>query len=346
MSDVTRRTRIPCRLGAAITLSLAIAAFGSSFPTAAAEPIKIGTLKLAAGGLVFIAVEKGYFAAEGLNPELVFFDASQPIALATASGDVDFGVTGLTGGFYSLAGQGALRLIAGSAHEVPGFRVMTFAAANSAYTAGVKTYRDLPGHSVAISQIGSPPHYTLALIAEKYRFDLASLRLMPLQSMTNQVAAVSGGQVDVVVTPVTAIMPAIERGDAKLIGFSGDEVPWQSGGAFTATKTANEKPDMVERFLRALRHGARDYHDAFTGLDGKRKDGAAAPEIEAIISKYTGEPVERIKLGIAYIDEEARLDVKDVFHQIAWYKSQGMVKGEIDGDQVVDKRYVVPLPGE
>jgi NitT/TauT family transport system substrate-binding protein len=317
----------------------------ASVPVTHAESIKIGALKLSAGGPVFIAVEKGYFAAEGLTPELVFFDASQPIAVATASGDVDFGVTGLTGGLYSLAGQGVLRLIAGSAHEVPGFQVMTFAVANQAYAAGLKSYKDLPGHSVGISQIGGPPHYTIGLVAEKYGFDLASLRLLPLQSMSNQVAAVSGGQADSVVIPVTAIMPAIERGDAKLIGFSGDETPWQSGGAFTATKTANEKRDLVDRFLRALRKGARDYHDAFTGPDGRRADGPGAPEIQAIISKYTGEPVERLQRGIAYIDRDARLDVTDVLHQIAWYKAQGMVKGEV-GAEVVDMRYVIPLPAQ
>src|SRR5579862_2943804 len=227
-------------LKAAFLLSLAVS-LGAVFPAAATEHVKIGSLKLAAGGLVFIAVERGYFAAEGIDPELVFFDASQPIAVATASGDVDFGVTGLTGGFYALAGQGVLRLIAGSAHEAQGFRVMTFAASNAASAAGVKSYRDLPGHSIAISQIGGPPHYTLALIAEKYRFDLASLRLLPLQSMTNQVAAITGGQADVIVTPVTAVMPAIAHGDAQLIGFAGDEVPWQSGGAFTATKIATDK---------------------------------------------------------------------------------------------------------
>jgi hypothetical protein len=55
-------------------------------------------------------------------------------------------------------------------------------------------------------------------------------------------------------------------------------------------------------------------------------------------------PVEQVKQGIVYIDPEARLDVKDVLHQIAWYRGQGLVKGDVDGDQVIDKRYVVPLP--
>src|SRR6185437_13585316 len=76
----------------------------------AAETIKIGMQK-PVGGPLYIANDKGYYAAEGLTPDYVFFEAGEPIAVAVASGAVDFGVAGLTGGFYSLAGQGALKII-------------------------------------------------------------------------------------------------------------------------------------------------------------------------------------------------------------------------------------------
>ena len=36
-------------------------------------------------------------------------------------------------------------------------------------------------------------------------------------------------------------------------------------------------------------------------------------------------------------------DVKDIFHQIAWYQSQGMLKGEFGIEQVIDRRYLLPL---
>ena len=88
----------------------------------------------------------------------------------------------------------------------------------------------------------------------------------------------------------------------------------------------------------------RDYHDAFTGPGETRHDSATATETIAIIAKYTGSSIEDVTLGVPYYDPDARLDVKDVLHQIAWYKSQGMVKPEVDGDQIIDKRYVIPLP--
>src|SRR2546422_9124302 len=52
---------------------------------------KIGVLRLSSSAPVFIAQDKGYFREAGLDIELKFFDAAQPIAVATTSGDVDFG---------------------------------------------------------------------------------------------------------------------------------------------------------------------------------------------------------------------------------------------------------------
>ncbi len=61
-------------------------------------------------------------------------------------------------------------------------------------------------------------------------------------------------------------------------------------------------------------------------------------------TKYTGLSPEQARIGIAYYDRAARLDVKDVLRQIAWYKSHGMVKGEFDPKSVIDMRYVEALP--
>ena len=59
---------------------------------------KIGVLRLSSSAPVFLAQDKGYFREAGLDVELKFFDAAQPIAVATTSGDVDFGITAFTAG--------------------------------------------------------------------------------------------------------------------------------------------------------------------------------------------------------------------------------------------------------
>lgn len=320
-----------------------LAACMAASPRSDADPIKIGVVKVPASGAIFIAQEKGYFATEGIPAQLVFFDAGQPIAVATTSGGVDFGATAISAGFYSLAGQGALRIIAAAAEDVPHFESQAFLVSNAAYAAGFKSLKDFPGHSYALSQIGSSAQYALGLIAEKYDFPLDSVRILPMQSISNAVTAVAGGRADITLNSATAELATVERGAARFLGYLGDEQSYQFGVVFTATTTTNERPDIVASFLRAYRKGARDYHDAFAGPNGERKDGPTASTILGILAKYVVVPPEQLAAAASYIDADARLDIRDVLHQVAWYKSHNLLKGDVNAEALIDRRYVVAL---
>jgi NitT/TauT family transport system substrate-binding protein len=323
---------------------VAITTAGFAIEKAAAETVKLGLLKVIGSAPIFVAQEKGYFADEGLNVELNYFTSgAEPIAVAVASGGLDVAFTGLTAGFYNLGGQGALRILAGTYREAPGFRIIGYVASNRAFAAGLKSLKDLPNHSIAVTQVGAF-NYALGRLTDKYGFEPSSVRMLPLQSIPNVVSAITGNQADAAMITATAVIPMVQRGDAKLLGWVGDETPWQQGAIVSATKTANDRHDMLVRFLRAYRRSARDYHDAFAGADEKRRDGPGAADILAVTSKYLGLPSAQIALGIAYVDADARLDVKDVARQIEWYKSHGFIKGDVRADQVIDKRYVVQLP--
>ncbi len=126
---------------------------------AKAEHLKIGVLRLGQAGPVFIAQDKGYFAAEGLDTEVVLFDAAQPIAVAVASGDLAFGATALTAGLYSLGGQGALRIVAGMNRYHPDFHSVAYLVSNRARDQGLKSFKDFGGHTVAVTQ--SAPAITI-----------------------------------------------------------------------------------------------------------------------------------------------------------------------------------------
>ena len=328
-------------------LAGAAALAGAIWSGARAAPlpkIKSGYLKSASASPIFIAEAKGYYAAEGLNVELVTFDAAEPIAVAVAGGSLDISLAGMTAGFYNLAGQGAMRIIAGAIHEVPGFKSEAVVASNRAFAAGLKSLKDLGGHSIGVTQVGSSLHYSVGLIAAKYGLDLKSIRIVATQSNPNTVAAVTGGQLDAGLAPVTYFTPVIQRDGVKVLGFIGDETPWQLGVIITASKLANEQPDIVRAWLRAFRKAARDYHDAFTGPDEKRADQPTAPEILAIMSKYLGQTPDQLRSAVGYVDRDGRLDVKDIERQVAWFKSQGLLKSSVDADTIIDRRYIIPLP--
>ena len=60
--------------------------------------------------------------------------------------------------------------------------------------------------------------------------------------------------------------------------------------------------------------------------------------------KYTGQEIAQIDQAIPWVDADLRLDVADIRHQIDWFHAQGLLKGEANADDIIDKRYVVPLP--
>jgi NitT/TauT family transport system substrate-binding protein len=310
-----------------------------------AESIKVALTKLLSYPSVPIAIERGYFKEQGLDAEMVFFESAEPMAVALASGDVDFGVSGLSAAFYTLAAQGHMRILASSAIEHPGFFNLVFLGSVKAYDAGLTTAHALPGHSFAVTQIGTSLQYTLGLLAEKDKFPLSDVSVRPLSTIPNVISALSGSQIDSAVLPATPALPLLDRGVIKRLGWASDLVPgWMGAVAFTSTKHADYDSDLVKRFMTAFRHGSKDYHDAFAGRDNTRQDNAQTPAMLELLSKFTGIPAPLIDRAVPYIDGEGRVVMSDLAHQIQWYRAQRLMKANLDPKTIVDTRYATLMP--
>jgi len=323
--------------------ALGIAAVLCGPPAAGAEAIKIGIGPVTASGPIFIAQDKGYFAAENLEAEAISFDAAQSVAQGVVAGDLDFGATAASAAFYNLAAKGELKLLGGQSREAPGYKGSAHLASNRAWDAGLKSLKDMAGHTIGIVQVGGPIHYEVELAADKYGLAIKSMRLVPLQGLSNVASALAGGQVDAGIEVNTIALRLLSQGKAHLLGWVGDETPWQNAILLTSTKTADQREKLVEAFLRAYRKGARDYYDAFSADNGKRKDGPTAPAMLAILAKHLNQPEDQLAQGISYDDPDARLDVKDVLRQVDWFKQHNMLPADADGAAMIDKRYVIPL---
>src|SRR6202043_2073656 len=160
------------------------------------------------------------------------FDAAQPIAVATTSGDIDFGITAFTAGLYNLAGKGTLKVIGGMSREKAGYPLIGYFASNNAYAGGLKTPKDLAGKRVAVTQVGSSFHYSLGLLADKYGFKLSEIKVLPLQAVSNPPAGRKAQTVDGALLPVSTARQLMPDGGARFLGWVGDETPWQPGAVF------------------------------------------------------------------------------------------------------------------
>ena len=193
------------------------------------------------------------------------------------SSDFDFGMSAMSGGFFNTAGQGAMRIIAADGDESPGFRGLVIVASNQAYETGLKSLKDLAGHSFAITAAG-----TLAAIRSQH-----SRRKIRLRLFEHEDAA--GGEFPEYGirhrrrqrrqrhSRRLGVAPGARRQQAaksRLDQRRDDDADRDRDDLGQARR---QNPDLVRRFLRVYKTGLKDYHDAFIGADERpkrRADGA------------------------------------------------------------------------
>jgi NitT/TauT family transport system substrate-binding protein len=225
--------------------------------------------------------------------------------------------------------------------EKAGYPLIGYFASNNAYAAGLKTPKDLAGKRIAVTQVGSSFHYSLGLLADKYGFKLADVKVLPLQSLSNAAAALKGETVDAALLPISTARSLVDSGGAKFLGWVGDETPWQLGAVFASPKTLTNNA-LVTKLLAVLVRADREYHDVILASvkDGKADVNDKTKPLLEIIAKYTNLPVEQVVGNCAYIDPDGKLDVKNVGNQIAWLQEQGFVDKGFAADAIIAKEYV------
>ncbi|WP_430397629.1 ABC transporter substrate-binding protein [Ferrovibrio sp.] len=335
----SRRTILAALLAAGLAAAIPAAAQAQ-----AKDKASIASLAFVSSAPIFIAKERGYFDAEGIDLEIKIFNAAQAIAVAVAGGDADFGITAFTGGFFNLAGKGALKVIAAQSREEKGYNFVAYVAGKKAYDDGFRNPKDFAGKSVAVTTIGSSFHYNLGMLADKYGFKLDSVQMKPVQSIPNMMAALAGGQVDATILPANNALKLQADGAGTIIGWVADHTPWQLGALFTSTKNVEGKRPLVERFVRAYQKGLADYADAFLAKDaaGNRVFGAKAEAAFPILEKWV-EPkpsYDVVKVSANFMDPQGRLLVKNIYDQVAWNQAQGLVDKTVDAKQFLDLSFV------
>ena len=313
-------------------------------PSRARDQVTVGALRFTSHAASFVAHERGYFADEGLDVTFEFFQAAQPMAVAIASRDADFGVTAITGGLISLADKGAARVVGGALSEEPGIDGQMILASNQAHEEGLTAPANLAGRRFGITQAGSSFHYMAARIAEAEGVDPARLRLTPLQKVGAIIGALKSGQID-----AWSIVPHIAKaladaGAAKPIGMVADYLPdYQVTTVFTSTRNAEQDRAKTAAFLRAFARGAADFNAAL--VDRTAGEDAAEAMVRLIHGYvYADRPYEEaapaIRNGAMRLNAGAALNLASVQDQFDWFKAEGLIDAGIPLERLVDRSYV------
>ncbi|MBP1847725.1 NitT/TauT family transport system substrate-binding protein [Rhizobium petrolearium] len=332
------------RRQALLTMGAAGAAAAFGIPARAASRRNLAVLSLASHAPSFIAYERGYFKDAGLDIELKFFEAAQPMAVAIASGDAEFGVTAMSGGLISLAQKDAVKVVGGALTEEKGVVGAVILASNKAYDAGLTDPSKLAGKSFGITTAGSSFHFMAHKIAAANNIKLADIQLRPLQKLGAIVGALSTGQIDAWAIQANVANKMIREGAAKKIGIVSDYAPdYQVTTAFTSTKNAKDNRSLTESFIKAYAKAIDDYNGAFvdkTSNDEERD--AVAKLVHKYVEKDSPYDVAKQNLieGAMRINKGLALSLKSCVEQLEWFKSEDMVKDAISNEQLFDTSYV------
>ena len=329
-------------IAAAILLCLANAAMGQTLPK-----VKIGAVVLTGISPIVVAVDKGYFREEGLDAEIVNFQFPATMPAAVVSGDLDFGVLSLGAAFFNLAGKGGLKIVAGVGTERPGYRQFGYFVNAKAYDAGLRTLANLGGHSVGISVLGTSTQYAVIAAMRKFNIPQDTVRVVQLQSVSNQVAAVQGNQVDMAILHVGQISTLEQAGVGRAIDWLGEVESHLFTTMFTSTRNINSRRDIVEKAVRAMQKGAAEYNRVFNQRDasGNFQPGKGYEDMMKLLAPRlpTGDPTEMVR-ALGYADPRIGIDIDSVRRQIVSWQDIGMVDKGVTVEAVVDPSFVANLP--
>ena len=337
MTRFNRRQAI-ATMGAATALGLASPALAQN------RKVTVGALRFTSHAGTFVAVQRDYFKEYGLDVELRFFEAAQPMAVAIASGDVDYAVTAISGGLVSLAQKGAVKVIGGALQEEVGIDGQKILVSDAAFQAGVTAPGMLDGKSFGVTQAGSSFHYIGSKIAQAEGIELS---FKPLQKVGAVIGALKSGQIDSWAIVPHIAKPLAGSGAVHIVGDVATYIPdYQVTTVFTSAKNAAEERDMTQAFLAGYSKGVADYNSAMIAMDGG--DEGVNRMVELLHNYvYEDRPLEDaakpIIEGTMRLNEGAALNVASVADQLSWFQSEGLVDADITIEQLVDTSYVKTL---
>ena len=234
--------RVSLLLLAALALSIV------ALPARAADKIKISYVVPTVNyGAVMVAIDKGYFAAEGIEAELV--QAGGGVATpALIAGDLQFSGSPSVAISANMKGAHLKAIFVGS--DQSGFELWA--------QPEIKTLEDLKGQAIGIISRGDTTEIGMRYILAKRNLPDDFLSYTPMGTGIARVAALSSGSFPAALIDseqVSDLKKAGKLGKLHLLIDLNKEVHMVFGGYATSDALIQSNPDLVRRTVRALMKG-------------------------------------------------------------------------------------------
>jgi len=298
--------------------------------------VTLADIQSTSDGGFYLALDKGYFEAEGLDVELVRFDTATAQVSALGTGQLDVGVGALSAGLLNAVGRGIpIEIVADRATLKNG--ALSFLVRKELIDSGqITSWADLRGRSVANNGNG-----TAAQLALRRGLATAGLTLQDIDQQLlpfpDMVAALGSGSIDMAVIIEPLASAAIGRGFAVRWQRAMDVFPDLEISIVTYADAFARNTEAANRFMIAYLRGVREYHDGlFKGLPNR------AEVVQALIDHTAiKDPAVYDRIEQSYVNPNGHVLPSNLKEQQREFGELGLLEGPpVDLDRVIDMSYV------
>jgi NitT/TauT family transport system substrate-binding protein len=240
---------LPRRVLTALLVLLSLCAL----PAAArgAQPLRIGYIPIADCLQIYVAVEQGFFKAEGLDVATRPMQGGPILSLAVEAGDLDIGWSNVISLFQAQARGFSFVLLAPGALEDDGPHLT-----HSLLTRGdspLRTVGDLAGRTVAVNALGNVNDLALAILLASAGKDPQAVRMVEVP-FPDMEAALTSGAVDAALAAEPFLSSSLACG-ARLLVAAPHAVfgrEFMIAGWFAKADWAAANPEHAAAFRRAV----------------------------------------------------------------------------------------------
>jgi ABC-type nitrate/sulfonate/bicarbonate transport system substrate-binding protein len=236
----------PARLRG-VVLAAAMMALVGRLPARAADAIRVGNPSVQSFSFLplRLGIAHGFFAKYGIEPEEVTLNGSARLHQAMAAGSIDIGLGSGTDLIFLVKG---VPEIAVAAMAGPPLLLSVVVP----YDSPARTADDLKGKRIGISTVNSLTQWLMRELARQKGWSADDLTYVTVGAeLPNQVAALTTGQIDAVVSSTALGLQLAEAKRGRLLFPASDIVKeFMIHTIYASDRMVREKPDSVRRFLQ------------------------------------------------------------------------------------------------
>ncbi len=171
----------------------------------AQEKLRLGLSSIGAtNGSIWVAEERGLFRKHGVDVEVIFIGGGGArVVSSLLAGDINFSVGG---------GEGSIRSQMRGAETVIASSTLTKGLQRILAKPEIKTYQDLKGRKIGITQFGSAAHLVLALMLKKWNMRPDQVQTLQVGSSPALLASLDKGGIDAAVLTLPTFFLAEDKG--------------------------------------------------------------------------------------------------------------------------------------